>query len=393
MLTDSLVSSPPQDAVTPVESFESGWKTESHSVASQAAPEDTTLDSTSDHGETPPVDAAPTPPPQEPTSRDERPTPSVVPKKKPLASVQARIDKAVLAQRTAERRAEEAVARAQALEEKLQEHTPPPGRAGETTPKTVAPVPSPTPAPAVSGRGLPTPPQYVNFETDADYQAAVAAWNDEVEVAFATREAKLKAELAAESVARIRQTETEAKFAEMQAQHPDFHDLVEANHETFKAIDSFFVQDMVVNTPEGGELLYVLASNPDLALALGSLPLPSRPLADAVRSSPAALALMQHFATDAGREAFLALRTLPLDAVYREIGRLEARVDIADRGPVTRLHPITSAVPPAKPPVGSPRAREGQRVGAPAGRFDDWMKEEDAKERALRLRAAGVPIP
>ena len=261
-----------------------------------------------------------------------------------------------------------------------------------------APVPAAAVVAAPVAAAMPDPPRYADFETDEDYQAAVTKWKQDVSTWQTGRDEALERKITGGIDARLtRERESlemvaaqralDGRLADMRAQHPDFAEQVAKNAAVLEAVrfdKSPFIQDLVMSTPDGAEFLNDLVRDPDLATALGDLPIPTRPLRDAVARSPVARALMKYFATDDGRDDFDRLRGLhPLD-VFREVGRLETRLETADRGSVASAHPISHAAPPARPPVGTPRARDVASAQSPAGDFDTWMADEDRKEQAAR---------
>jgi len=150
--------------------------------------------------------------------------------------------------------------------------------------------------------------------------------------------------------------------------------------------------------------MYQMASNHDLAEALADLPLPTRPLRDAVISSPAADQIMAYFATEEGRETYDRLRRLRptqggpaglievVAAVAREVGVLEAQVSAGHSGsarPAGRS--VTGAPPPIRPLGGSPPAR-GSRTAGQEPDFDEWYKADKAREMAELRKTFGLPV-
>lgn len=321
----------------------------------------------------------------------------VVAAKKKSPSVQARIDAATFKQREAERREAAAHAELAGLRKRLdeREHPAPPAVAAPAVPDTAA------------GPQTPTHPKYLDYESDEAFQEAVGQWHADMgawqrahDTALTTEfSSTLDARLAEERHRQEEEAETVAAEHRLRAvgeAHPDLGALIEANKETFAAITSPFLQDMIVHAETGADLLWDFATEPDVAVALGDLPLPTRALAHAVRSSSMTRPLVLYFATPEGRDDFLRLRGMPPDRVFREIGKLEARLEAAVRGPVPGVrHSITSAIPPAKPPVGSPRvtATAGATAGGTPFSFDAWMADEDHKERADKYRQLGIAPP
>lgn len=382
-----------------VDQADSGWSVESHSAETEPPPEDTTLESLADeaHGE-----ESATPATARPAQRAAAPATPAKGKKK--QTFQERIDELYGQTKQKDRDLEGATGRITALEAEIRALKTAPVKPAEPDATTIAAAAAETARKAAED-AMPDPPRYVDYDSDEDYNKAVATWKTSVGAWTTKREARLREEIntgvdrklsereQAEN-ARQRDAAIIGKIETMRQAHPDFLEKVEANAEVFKQIKHPFLHDLIINTPDGGEFLYDLADDPDVALALGSLPLPTRPLADAVRSTPAARQIMKYFATDEGRDAFMHLRTLHPIAVLREVGKLEARLESADRGSDTGARrPISNAVPPARPPVGSPRARAPQGSSGPPPPFEDWMAEEDAKEVAERRRQAGVALP
>ena len=385
------------------ESAESGWSSASRSAPAETVPADTTLATIETATMSPEELAASKPaakaavkaaPAKSPEDGDEETVGEKGRGGKPASRV-ARINELSGKNRvlTAERDAERAARaseqqRIQDLETRLRALEAP---KAESTTKA-------KPTTATEDVGPPDPPVYAEFETDADYAAAVKTWRTETAAWQAARDTRLTSSVTEQVEARFKQERADraaadqdravmARLAKIHTTHPDFAEKAAANA-ALEQVASPFLHDMITNTEDGPELLYDLVSDPEMALALGALELPTRPLADAVRSSPQMRTLIHYFATDDGAEEFQRLRMLQPVAVIREIGRLEARLEAADRGPAPLARPITSAIPPAKPPVGAPRAHA--RASGPKS-FDDWMAEEDARE--LRERRAELGLP
>ena len=397
----------PPEETTPA--ADPSWTVESFSAPADPAPSDTTVGREEAGARAEGSEATETPS-GESASAGETPTSGVSspPPKKRKQTFQERIDELTGQRHSVERDLAAERARREALEARLdtlERGTTPAAAAGATT----QPAASVSHVSAsVAAAPMPTPPKYLDFESDEAYQAALTAWNGAMASWQTSREEALATRLRADLDQRFdteRQTAIrmahEAAVNEraraMHAAHPDFAEHLEANAEVFNEIKSPFLQDIVVSTDEGFELLNDLARTPAVALALGALPLPSRPLADAVRASPQARAIMKHFASDEGRLDFMRLRALHPVRVLAEIGRLEARLEAAVSGPASEgvTHPITQASPPAKPPGGTPRPRgaPASPSAAPTDSFEDWYAAEQKRKLSERLRAAGLPTP
>ncbi len=322
-------------------------------------------------------------------------------KAKAKESAQQRIDRATFNQREAERR-EQAQARENAdlrrrLEAIERTGTKPTPRAGEPAPSDGQPAADP----------MPEHPKYVDFDTEEAFQAGVAKWRTDMAGWQSRQTERLKADITkgletrlAEDRADVERTAHEAGLAARiraaAAKQSDFTESVEANSELLASItreQTPFIFDVIENTADGAEFYTEdLVRSPELVTALRELPLPTRALAHAVRRSPASRALMKHFATEHGRKDFMHLRQIQDPGeVFLAVGALQVSLASAGRGPVAGIHPITNAAPPAKPPAGSPRAREPEPGSNATGSFEDWMKAEDARDAAERQRLTGRP--
>jgi hypothetical protein len=148
----------------------------------------------------------------------------------------------------------------------------------------------------------------------------------------------------------------------------------------------------VQQSDDPGEMLYWLMSDLDRARSLAELH-PNRELRDAIVVASSPQQLLEHFATVEGRKDWEELKAMHPLRLNQALGALTTQLKAAPRDSAPAAPaPITAAVPSAKSPVGSPRARSAPASSA-APKFDDWMAEEDAKERAERLRAAGLSVP
>jgi len=255
---------------------------------------------------------------------------------------------------------------------------------------------------AAKDTGLPPRPKLSAFDTEAEYEAALETWTT---AAFQRREEALRATLSTELRAEIdvreqtarSQAMWEVKFNAMRTAHPDFAEKAAAAKAVTSQIKNPFVQDLVVTSPGGAELLYRLVDDLEFAQAVAELPLPqSRALRDALVSVPAPYPLFDYLTTPAGREVYDRMRTLPPVQGVLELGRVLAGLGAADaRGSAPPVHDITQAVPSARPPAGSPRARSS---GAGAGSeepfdFGAWVESENKAEDTKRARALGLPTP
>ena len=270
-----------------------------------------------------------------------------------------------------------------------------------------------TPAPA-----MPTVPKYRDFETDEAYEAAIGKYHTDLaayhQTTLSAATTKLRDEIAQGVESRFKGAGEEAAFntavqrlqdtkAAVIATKPDWDEKRDAlvdiqsawyDPASMGADKTPFLTDvartlLMDGNAEGGELLYWLGSDPDRAQAVADL-LPTRPLRDAIVSAPSVIALLDHFATDAGQREFEALKQMHPIRMNQAIGLLSARLAGASSGSPTVSHPITKARPSARPPAGTPGARAGESPPGKMPAFDDWMKAEDAKELAERKRAAGI---
>lgn len=258
------------------------------------------------------------------------------------------------------------------------------------------------PKPDVAPVGPARCPKLSEFDSEEAFDEALEKWHQDGLVA---RETALRNTLTGEVETRLERERTERAQAESQRRfedrlravgeaHPDLKDKIAAHADVFAGITADkapFLFDVISNTDTGAELLPRFADRPDLAEALAELPIPTRPLRDAVVRSSVPELLMEHFATRDGREEYLQLRTLhPVDAI-RAIGALEARLSAATSGSAGGApEPITSAVPSVRPPVGSPRARDVSSSAAPPPDFEKYMADEDAKDLAAKLKRIGA---
>ena len=278
---------------------------------------------------------------------------------------------------------------------------------GKDTPPKKAAVGSPDqPATAAS---MPVHPKYTDFETDEQYTEAEGKWHTEVATWQTAREAALEAKIAAGVDQRLtadqRRRQAEASVADFatrletaKAAHPDWDEKaagladVRSPWAASDAAPTPFLTDLARYNEDGPEVLYWLASHPDEAQELANL-LPTRPMRDALLESSSAVALLEHFATPEGQQAFQAMQRMHPVRLMQAIGALSARLTAESSGPAPTVpRPITSAVPSAKPPVGSPRARSEPGVDDPNApfNFEKWNADEDRRERKEKERLLGL---
>ena len=317
-----------------------------------------------------------------------------------------RFNDAVRARHDAERRLAIEAAKRETLEQELaRTRAAPPG-----TPPPAAPA---TPDAAVPA--MPVHPTYSDFDTEADYQQATSQWATDLEAWQTAREARLATAITGAVDDRLAHQQVHAQLRTQQErfghslravseQHPDLPAAVK-NLEGIRsswapadAPETPFIHDLVLNTRTGADYYYHLATHPEEAQVVAEL-FPSRHLRDAVLRSSAPDSLMRYFATDEGRDAFHRLAGLP-DAgdVRQTIGELSARLEAAAaRGPAsTAPKPITSATPPAQPPVGSPMARgSGPRDATEIDLDDDaalarWIEADTQKDIEADRRSLGL---
>ena len=258
---------------------------------------------------------------------------------------------------------------------------------------------------------MPEHPKYRDFATDEEYEAAVATWRTDTATWQAARETALEQRITggidsrltaaqAEAAARRSEAALSTRLTAAQEKHPaDWREKTA----TLKGLRSTwydpaahgvgsttpFLSDLAQHhESEGAELLYWLGSDPSRAQVLADLR-PTRPLRDALALAPSLLPLLEYFATPEGVQAFEGLKGMHPIRMDYALGALSARLTAASRGSAPAAHVMTQAVPPAKPPVGTPGARG---AGAPAATqtFDDWYEAENRRELAERKRLAGI---
>ena len=317
-----------------------------------------------------------------------------------------RYNDAVRARHDAERRLALEAAKRETLEQELaRTRAAPPG----------APPPAAPATPDAAVPAMPVHPTYSDFDTEADYQQATSQWATDLEAWQTAREARLATAITGAVDDRLAHQQVHAQLRTQQErfghslravseQHPDLPAAVK-NLEGIRsswapadAPETPFIHDLVLNTRTGADYYYHLATHPEEAQVVAEL-FPSRHLRDAVLRSSAPDSLMRYFATDEGRDAFHRLAGLP-DAgdVRQTIGELSARLEAAAaRGPAsTAPKPITSATPPAQPPVGSPMARGSGPRDATEIDLDDeaalarWIEADTQKDIEADRRSLGL---
>ncbi len=317
-----------------------------------------------------------------------------------------RFNDAVRARHEAERRLAIEAAKRETLEQELaRTRAAPPGASPPAAPAT----------PDAAAPAMPVHPTYSDFDTEADYQQATSQWATDLEAWQTAREERLATAITGavddrlvqqqvRDQIRVRQDRFGHSLREVAEQHPDLSEAVK-NLEGIRsswapagAPETPFIHDLVLNTRTGADYYYHLATHPEEAQVVAEL-FPSRHLRDAVLRSSAPDSLMRYFATDEGRDAFHRLAGLP-DAgdVRQTIGELSARLEAAAaRGPAsTAPKPITSATPPAQPPVGSPIARGSGPRDATEIDLDDeaavarWIESDTQKDIEADRRSLGL---
>ena len=294
----------------------------------EATPESTTTRPRDEQGrfvatdEAPPVEAAAETPAaegEEPAPEPETPpeTPAETPAKK--GSPQARINQAVAKQREAERRMAAVEAELQALKAKL-----------------ATPEPAPPPEPAKAHDG---PPKEEDYEKWEDYVRADVVYNTRQEVLRLQKEAEEK------SAAEKRQQETQAVLAEHakrvekgRAAHADWEEVV--GNPRIKTSPP--MEDSILYSPVGEEVMYYLGKNPDEAARIYAL--------------PPALAL-------------------------KEMGKVEARVEAAltKTGPAAR-GPAVRTPPPIVPVGGGSHISTLDPEQMTPLEYHKWRNEQRAKQ-------------
>lgn len=276
--------------------------------------------------------------------------------------------------------------------------------------------------PAVPGAvavARPDFPDYRKYATDDEYDAAVATYRKDdaawVQAQIEASVGKAREDLTKGFDARRTdervaaeveqaQRETATRLRAFQAEHPDWQEKTAATDglrsrwydpAKFGRAQTPFLSDLLVNHPgDGAGVGYfvgeLMESDPDAAQRIADL-LPYAHVRDAFLHVPSAIPLLQHFATPDGAREFEALNRMHPQAAFVALGALHARLTAAPSGSAeVPRRPITSAVPTARPPVGSPGANGSGAAPAEPSTFYDWHVQEDARELKEKLRRAGL---
>jgi hypothetical protein len=356
-------------AAEPVTAEVDGWTVQSSSMN---RPTETELKESLDG--TPPPDGE-TPvetPPVEPAAPETPvvdPAAPVAPKPKGVApELQARIDKSVRAQREAERDRDAARYRTEQLEREIAtlRSAPPPVVPVAPAPSAADPaaVPPTAPVAAAPPAGAPEP-LWADFEAKGesweDYQQAWRTWNHQTTVAAATAAAqatvKERLEVAQREEAATRhQRDTESRFQArldlMRAKNPDYDELVAANGNTLDALNSAYLEHLILYTNDGAEILLDIVRDPAAAAVLAEQK-PTRAIVDAIGLSDNPRALLGYFAQHPEEMQRLNAAT-DARAVFMTLGSLTARLTGAPSAaspgvvPATPLRPS----PPLRPVAG-----------------------------------------
>ena len=387
-----LPPTPTPDSAT--DAADGGWTVESHSAPSDLPPLDTTAATLNVERATAPAEVTTDDPSQTkevtetagavatpPAAKPAKHKPSLDERRKSLTT---EIDTLTFTKHQTARE----IAEAQTELTRLRAERAALGAApAETSTKPAEPPARPGPA---------ARPRYRDFETDEDYETALGAWQTR-------RDEAMKADITQGLDARLERQRAEEVFVSRLSQAKQAHPDWDEKAETLKTVRSPwanpqgqaapFLADVIQNDPDAGaEFLYRLGADPELAQAAATLQ-PTRPVRDAIVLSSSPTHLLAYFATPDGQRVFEQLKGMHPVRLHQAVGALSARVTAATSGPVVPvLHPMTGAVPSAKPPVGSPRARESTGSGTMSQSFEDWMAAEDAKDRASRVRDAGMAV-
>jgi hypothetical protein len=213
-------------------------------------------------------------------------------------------------------------------------------------------------------------PDWDTYEAEGksftEFQKAHSRWLRETVSAEATARANKTAdERVAQERARAEEVAIRARFdarlEQMIEAHPDFEELAKSlddvDGETVR--ETPFIKAVVFNHPKGAEFLYHLASYPNEALILSSLPM-TRPIMDAVKASSDPTALLSFFAQNQEEHARIA--GLPPASALLALGRLTAELSVsgAKNGSPAQTPPITTAKPPIRP-IGTTRSAGASR--------------------------------
>src|SRR3990167_3910295 len=401
MPDDPIASTATPDAA---DAADGGWTVESNSVPVELAPEDTTAkaqgatdaygaagNEKEGIGDEEPAGSAAVAPPAASASTPAKNKGKTLNERK--ASLTKEIDALTYRKHETDRQFQESAARLAKLRGELVE--------GESKLPGKGPA---APATAVASVARPKHPKYQDFETDELYNAAVATWETADQQWLEARETALKTDITTGldarlqreremSAARVAQDELVGRLEAAREAHADWDekagvlaDLRSSWVDPSSDLKTPFLSDIGQNTPDGPEFLYWLATHPTEAQALADLQ-PTQPLRDAIIIASSPHQLMEHFATLEGQREFQRLKGMHPGQMFQMVGALSARLAAAPGGPTAAApHPITAAVPSAKPPVGAPRARTDSGSGASPGSFEEFMAAEDAKEKAAKLQ-------
>lgn len=236
----------------------------------------------------------------------------------------------------------------------------------------------------------PTPEQ---FDTYEKYVRAAGRWEARQEARRVQQEIDRK--LADERAVRERDAsdrsqravlaEHHARVAAARAAHQDYDKVIAAQSD-LRVPQPLY--EAIPFSPVGAEVMYHLAKNPDVADALMESPI-SAPMRDAIMDSTATLApkLLSFLASNP--DECMRLASLPPRAALKEMGKLEARLDVATSGPTLAAAPVTKAPKPIKPVGSSATATTvSLRDLATQDRGREFIERRDREERErLRRRA------
>lgn len=259
---------------------------------------------------------------------------------------------------------------------------------------------------------MPEPPNYRDFATDEEYETARNKWHADVATWHTGETERLKADITSGVEARFKSSEQAAASAASEAEFTGRIEAERAKHAdwdqqiaglkdlrsswydpAFHGVDTTtpMLSALVRFHPEGPGLLPWLGSDPERAQLIADL-MPTPAIGNALMHVPSLQTVLDHFTTPEGVQEYEALRAMHPQQVAVAMGALSARLGAgaAPRGSAPAPRPITSAVPPAKPPVGAPGAR-GAAPAKSEDSFESFMAAEDAKDQEKRRQLAGLP--
>ncbi len=287
------------------------------------------------------------------------------------------------------------------------------GQPAKTETQTEKP-PAAAAKPKAEPPAMPQYPDYRKFNTDAEFDTAVAKWNTDI----AGWQKGLIDHARTEMSGAVDTRMSEAQQADAQAaddrafaerlsaareEDPDGFTEATAslkgltsswfNEEAHGNVTTPFLSDMVRNNPNDGTALFkFLGADLDRAQRLADLR-PTRALREAFIAAPSVVKLFEHFDTPEGRKEWNELRSMPPVQVAVAIGALSNQLASAsERGSARPVRKETNARPSGKPPAGANTTRGAaadEQDGEPFD-FGKWMQEEDAREKAAKLAAFGV---